>query len=104
MGKYTMRKRLASFVIGVATVASMSGAAVLIPTVASADAISDLQAQIAQLTAQLAALSGGAPAAPSAGACNFTRSLTVGSRGEDVVCLQETLISAGHLAAGLNTG
>src|SRR3989344_8678518 len=105
MGKYTIGRKIASVVVSIATVASMSGAAVLVPTVASADTISDLQAQIAALSAQLAALiGGGAPAPAPMGACTFTRNLTVGVRGDDVKCLQESLISAGHLGAGLNTG
>ena len=88
--------------IAIATAVTITGAAAFMPLVASADLISDLQAQIAALQAQLLALSAGTPAASSS-ACSFTKDLTVGSRGDDVKCLQESLISAGHLAAGLNT-
>ena len=76
----------------------LAGATLIMPLSVSADLISDLQAQIAALTAQLAALS----AAQSGGAaitssCSFTRDLTVGSRGDDVTCLQNALKSEGHL-------
>lgn len=82
---------------------AISGAAVLVPIAAVADhttahTIEQLSAQIAALQAQLLALSG-APAAPAAGAgakCSFTRALTVGSRGDDVTCLQNYLTGTGH--------
>ncbi len=48
----------------------------------------------------IAVFSGAALAIPAISAaqtsCTFTRSLTVGSRGADVTCLQNTLVSAGH--------
>ena len=81
----------------------------LIPLAASAQQdqaalIAQLQQQIAALQVQLLALMGGSSVPSAAGECSFTRNLTVGVRGDDVVCLQEMLISEGHLAAGLNTG
>ncbi|KKT29660.1 MAG: hypothetical protein UW15_C0008G0026 [Parcubacteria group bacterium GW2011_GWC1_44_10] len=39
----------------------------------------------------------GAPTA-SAGACGFTRDLTMGARGDDVTCLQNYLTSTGHFS------
>lgn len=95
--------RLKTTVVSIVTVATLSGVAAFVPFVASADLIADLQAQIAALQAQLNALSGGSGGAMSA-KCTFTKDLTVGSRGDDVKCLQNWLISAGHLAAGNNTG
>ncbi len=85
-----------------ATVLSLSG---LTPLAAQAQSVSDLQAQINALLAQIAALQGqlaGAPAAaPASGsgdACyNYTRNLTVGSRGDDVSALQGVLASKGDL-------
>src|SRR3989338_5039333 len=77
--------------IAIATAVTITGAAAFMPLVASADLISDLQAQIAALQAQLLALSAGTPAASSS-ACSFTKDLTVGSRGDDVKCLQDSLI------------
>lgn len=59
---------------------------------ASAATAAELQAQLAALQAQLAALQG------SSQTCTFTRSLTVGSRGADVTCLQDYLRAGGHLS------
>lgn len=92
-----------------ATTITLSGAAVFVPVAAIADhttahTIEQLGAQIAALQAQLLALSG-APAAPAAGKCSFTRSLTVGVRGDDVTCLQNYLTGTGHFTyAGGATG
>jgi len=55
--------------------------------------INALLAQIAQLQSQLA--SQGGPV--SSGACNFSRSLTVGMKGDDVTCLQNYLSAGGFL-------
>lgn len=89
--------------VTLATVITLSGVAAFTPYAAlaqsTAEVIAQLQAQIAALTAQLAALSGqpaGAPAAPAAGSCAFTRALTMGSRGDDVKCLQTYLTGTGH--------
>lgn len=90
-------KRGVSVALAVATSLSLSAGALVMPLAASADATSDLiaslQAQIAALQAQLAALAGGSSGSSVSGAakCTFTRSLTVGSRGDDVKCLQEYL-------------
>jgi len=58
-----------------------------------ADAASDLQAQIAALTAQIAALSGGQKAAPSA-CFTFTTNLKSGSKNAEVMQLQKFLNSS----------
>lgn len=80
----------------IATVVTLSGAAAIMPFATMADATMDaLQAQIAALQKQLSALSG-SPPAMSAGACTFTKNLTVGSKGDDVTCLQTYLASTGH--------
>lgn len=97
--------------IAVATALTISGVAAFVPLVAVADhttahTIEQLTAQINALQAQLQALAG-APAAPAAGAaakCAFTRSLTVGSRGDDVTCLQKYLNSAGYQIAASGAG
>lgn len=86
------------------TIVTLSGAAVFMPIVAVADhttahTIEQLSVQIAALQAQLVGLSGqpaGAPAAPAAGKCTFTKNLNIGSRGDDVKCLQTYLTGAGH--------
>lgn len=89
-------KRGVSVALALATSLSLSAGTLVMPLAASADATSDLiaslQAQIAALSAQLSALSGGSSSVPSAaGKCSFTRALTVGSRGDDVKCLQTSL-------------
>lgn len=86
-------------VAAVATALALSGATAFIPFAAVAqvttqDLIDQLTAQVADLTKQLAALKSGSTS-PSATSCTFTRDLTIGSRGADVTCLQETLIAAG---------
>lgn len=83
----------------IVTAVTLSGAAAVMPFAAMAtshDTLAALQAQIAALQAQLAALSGGSPPVMSTGECSFTRALTVGSRGDDVTCLQTYLTSTGH--------
>lgn len=103
----TITKKLASVALSTATVAWISGFAMLVP-VANAQSVSDLQAQInallqqiTALQAQLAAQTGAAPAATS---CNFTRNLTVGVVGEDVKCLQQYLNGAGYKVAASGVG
>ncbi len=61
---------------------------------AGAVTIAELQAQINALMAQLTALQG---STTTATACAFTRSLTVGSSGADVTCLQQALVAQSHL-------
>ncbi|MDO8582618.1 MAG: peptidoglycan-binding domain-containing protein [bacterium] len=61
-------RKISSLILATATVAAFGGAA-LIPAISSAQMMS----------------------------CTFTRSLTVGSRGADVKCLQETLKAGGFL-------
>ncbi len=78
-------------VISVVTVVSLSGAGALMP-VAYALTAAEIQAQIdvllasiKSLQAQLSSVGG------TAGACSFTRDLTVGVKGDDVKCLQQYL-------------
>ena len=76
------------------TIAALMSAGSLIPMVSSAVTIDELLAQIAALQAQLLTLQGSSVS--TADKCSFTRSLTVGSRGDDVTCLQNYLTSTGH--------
>ncbi len=99
-------RKVTSVVLSATTALWLSGFTMLVP-VAHAQA-TDLQAQInallqqiAALQAQLAAQTGGAAAAPS---CNFTRDLTVGSKGDDVKCLQQYLNGAGQKVAASGAG
>ena len=74
-------------------------------TPAKAQTAEELQAQINALMAQIAALqssTGGSSA--TVAACTFTRSLTVGSQGEDVKCLQNALTPKYFTNAGGATG
>lgn len=92
--------KITSVLVSITTVGWLSGAAVLVPMTTHAQTstealIATLQAQIAALQAQLSALAGGG--AVSTGAkCTFTRSLTLGARGDDVTCLQNYLKGTGH--------
>jgi len=90
-------------VISLSTAFMLSGAGMVLPQVASAITIADLQAQIAALTAQLNALiaqQGGQPV----GTCGFTRDLSNGVTGNDVKCLQQYLNSAGFQVASSGAG
>ncbi|OGN27178.1 MAG: hypothetical protein A2941_03310 [Candidatus Yanofskybacteria bacterium RIFCSPLOWO2_01_FULL_49_17] len=91
-------KKTASIMLSVSTIGWLAGASALMPMAASADATSDLiaqlQAQIAALQAQLTTLAGGSSAGSAA--CSFSRDFTLGSRGDDVKCLQSYLTSTGH--------
>ena len=95
-------KKLRLSVVTVATTVSLTGVAVFVPFVAVADhttahTIEQLTAQITALQAQLSALAGAsAPAAAVAGKCSFTKALTVGAKGDDVMCLQQYLTGTGH--------
>jgi len=71
-------------------------------TPAKAATVEELQAQIAALMAQISALSGGD--SMSSAACTFTRSLTIGSEGADVTCLQDYLTPTYFNFAGGSTG
>ena len=110
MSKYKIRKTIASVLVSVSTVVALSGGSLLVPMVASAQTdqaalIAQLQAQILALQAQLNALVGGGSAPASSGSCSFTRDLTLGSKGDDVTCLQNYLTGTGHFTfAGGATG
>ncbi|MFY9463104.1 MAG: peptidoglycan-binding protein [Candidatus Sungiibacteriota bacterium] len=102
-------------IAAVAITITMSSVAVVMPFAAlaqatTADTIAQLQAQIASLTAQLSALAGTPASTPAASApmsstkCVFTRPLTVGSKGDDVKCLQQTLNASGNTVAMSGAG
>lgn len=107
MGKKT--KKFASVLMSVSVAGWIAGTSALVPFVAVADhttahTIEQLQAQIASLQATLLALAGGSGGGGSA-MCSFTRDLTLGSKGDDVTCLQNSLKSTGHFTyAGGATG
>jgi peptidoglycan hydrolase-like protein with peptidoglycan-binding domain len=89
-------------------VASLLGVSLLVaPGMVSGQTVAELQAQIAALMAQINALQAQIAAlggAPAAAACTFTKNLFVGVRGDDVKCLQNYLIGAGHAIPAGATG
>src|SRR4051812_22103549 len=82
--------KIAAGIVGFAMVMTA-----LVPTIASADATSDLiatlTAQLAALTAQLAALQGGSSGSSMGTGYTFNTNLTMGSTGSDVMNLQRVL-------------
>ncbi|MBI4085386.1 MAG: peptidoglycan-binding protein [Candidatus Liptonbacteria bacterium] len=98
-------KKITSAALTLTTSVWMSGALLLVP-VAQAQSVADLQAQIAallaqiqQLQAQLNSAQGGVTTS-----YNFTRSLTVGSTGDDVRALQQFLNANGAQVAASGAG
>lgn len=90
--------KIVSMVIALATIISLSGsvAFVSVANAQTSTTIQQLLDQIAQLQSQLLALQGGT-SSPSA-TCAFSGSLTVGSRGSEVTCLQNYLKGAGFFS------
>lgn len=70
-----------------------AGAAMLLGVAlpAGAQTVADLQAQLAALSAQLAALQGGGSTGGTVAAYTFSKNLQVGSTGADVLALQKAL-------------
>lgn len=93
-------KRIFAGFVAIAMVLTLVGSTV---APAQAATVEELQAMIAQLTAQIASLMGGSS---STSGYSFTRDLTMGSTGTDVVELQKVLVSKGYLVmpAGVAMG
>ncbi|OHA89814.1 MAG: hypothetical protein A3C70_00980 [Candidatus Zambryskibacteria bacterium RIFCSPHIGHO2_02_FULL_43_14] len=97
-----MTKQRIAKIAGIAVGATVAFGS-LVPMV-GAVTIAELQAQINALMAQLASLQGGSVSTGMT-ACTFTRSLTIGSTGADVTCLQNYLTGTGHFTfSGGSTG
>ncbi|MCL5261678.1 MAG: peptidoglycan-binding protein [Patescibacteria group bacterium] len=95
MSKFT--QKVVSVALALATVASLSG-----NVAHGAMTTAEIQAMIATLTSQLAALQaqlGATTGTGTAAAYNFTTDLTVGSKGADVTALQNFLIAQNKGAA-----
>lgn len=90
--------KIAAVGLSLATATWLSGGVMI----ASAQTVSiqDLLNQIAALQAQILSLQG---SQTSSSAYSFTRDLTVGSKGDDVKALQQTLINSGDLAISTPT-
>ena len=78
------------------TIAALLSVGALVPATSSALTIDELMAQITALQAELQKLQGTVLPVVSTDKCSFIRSLTVGSKGDDVTCLQNYLTSTGH--------
>lgn len=92
-------KKFATVFIGMSIVLGLSFAVV---TPAKADLLSDLQAQIQSLLAQIAALSGGST---TGGTCNtFTRNHQMGDSGGEVMWIQQFLNSHGAQVSASGAG
>ena len=100
----TFSKKLVSTALTATTTVWATGALLLFP-VANAQAL-DLNAQIQALLAQIAQLQAqlGTPQDSSMMSFNFTRSLTVGSTGDDVKALQQFLNSHGAQVSATGAG
>ena len=102
MNKFT--KKAVSVALSATTVVWLTGASFAVPVVAQTST-ADLQAQIDALMAQILVLqaqlgTGGVAAT----ACSFTRDLTLGSKGDDVKCLQQYLNSTAYKVAASGVG
>ncbi|OGZ72548.1 MAG: hypothetical protein A2908_01600 [Candidatus Staskawiczbacteria bacterium RIFCSPLOWO2_01_FULL_38_12b] len=89
-----------------ATVA-LTMVAMVAPMAASADTLSDLQAQINALMAKLAALQGSTTSSGNPAVCSgitFTRNLRVGMVGSDVKCFQALMNTHGYQLAASGAG
>ncbi|OGZ63428.1 MAG: hypothetical protein A3C58_02325 [Candidatus Staskawiczbacteria bacterium RIFCSPHIGHO2_02_FULL_34_10] len=98
-----IRKTIITATVALTTVAMIA------PGIASADVISDLQAQINSLMAQLQALQGLSSSTSSSvpAVCvgvTFSRNLTVGSTGADVKCMQTLMNAHGYQLATSGAG
>ena len=103
MSKLT--KKIASVGLSLTTAVWLSGVTMIVP-VASAQTNADLQAQITALLAQIAALQAQlqTPSTGTPASCSFTRNLTMGSKGDDVKCLQQWLNANGYAVATTGAG
>src|SRR3989344_6829774 len=99
-------KRFTSIALSLSTAVWLSGAAMFVP-VAQAQSVSDLQAQINALLAQITQLQSQLASAGGSSvttACSFTVDLTIGSKGAALKCLQQYLNGAGFQVAASGVG
>lgn len=95
-------KNVATVLVGVGMILALSFAFV---TPAKADMLSDLQAQVQALLAQIAALQGGSPSTPTGGSCvSFTRNHQMGDNGGEVMQIQKFLNSNGAVVSATGAG
>ncbi len=94
-------KNVATVLVGVGLILALSFAFV---TPAKADILSDLQAQVQALLAQIAALSGSSTTTSGAGCYAFTMTEQMGSSGGEVMWVQKFLNSHGAQVASSGAG
>ncbi|MEK7546617.1 MAG: peptidoglycan-binding domain-containing protein [Patescibacteria group bacterium] len=101
----SISKKITSAALTLTTSVWMSGALFLVP-VAQAQSATDLQTQIANLLAQIQQLQAqlSSTQGVSSTSYNFTRSLTVGSTGDDVKALQQWLNGQGYAVSASGAG
>jgi peptidoglycan hydrolase-like protein with peptidoglycan-binding domain len=104
MHNKNITKYMKNFSVKVAGMFAVVAFAVTAATPVAAQSIAELQAMIATLQSQIAALSGGS--STTTPAFTYTRDLTLGSTGADVTALQTFLESKGFLTmpAGVSKG
>ena len=100
MSKALATKNVAAILL---TVVMVFGIAFSFATPAKADVISDLQAQIAALLAQINALQG-STATPGAGCYTFTRNHSLGNSGGEVMWVQQFLNGHGAQVSATGAG
>src|SRR3989344_1480782 len=102
-------KKVSAVSLSLTTAVWLSGAVLIMPVAAFAATVEELQTQIASLLAQIQALQTQLTQSAGTGVSsyNYTRDLTVGSKGDDVTALQNFLVSqssakwpAGQAATG----
>jgi len=98
-------KKFSSVVLSATTVMWLTGSGVLMP-IAHGATVEELQAQIQALLAQIQSLQSQLSVAQGSAtpSFNYTRDLTVGSKGDDVKALQEFLMAKGFLKIAAATG
>ena len=102
MSKSLATKNVAAIALGLGLILTLSFA---FATPAKADVLSDLQAQIQTLLAQIASLQGGSTTTTSGDACpTFTRNHKQGDTGGEVMWIQKFLNSHGAVVAASGAG
>ena len=95
-------KRFSAIGLSLATAVTMSGAVMVLPALGATT--DELQAQITALLAQIQALQAQLVTTPAVSSYNFTKDLTLGSKGDDVKALQAFLNAKGYAVAATGAG
>ena len=101
MSKSLATKNVAAILVAVALV---FGFAFSFARPAKADSVSDLQAQVQALLAQISALQGSSSTTMSAGCHTFTQNLRIGANGGEVMWVQQFLNGHGATIAASGAG